>query len=126
MKLLLTGASSGVGKELFKILSPNHKVDAPARHQLDLSNTQSVTDYVQKSYDMLINCAGTDVGGKTDFINQSVASINEILQVNFLSVVLLTHRVLNINPNCKIINITSTNNNRYWPNKRFSNGTQYE
>jgi short-subunit dehydrogenase len=116
MKILLTGSSSGVGQEILKILNPSHNVDCPSRNELDLANSTDVLSYVTKSYDVLINCAGTGVGGKIDFVNHAVDSIEEIIHVNFVSPVLLTHQVLKINPRCKIVNITSTNNNRYWPN----------
>jgi len=116
MKILLTGSSSGVGKELKNILTTQHIVDCPERHQLDLSNATSVLSYVNQPYDILINCAGTGVGGKVDFINHNVCYVQEILQVNLISAVMLTQQVLKFNPKCKIVNVTSTNNNRYWPN----------
>lgn len=116
MKILLTGSSSGVGKELKDILMTQHTVDCPERHHLDLNDATSVSSYVNQSYDILINCAGTGVGGKVDFINHNVCHIQEILQVNLISAVILTQQVLKFNPKCKIVNVTSTNNNRYWPN----------
>jgi len=116
MKILLTGGSSGVGKELLQILSTCHNTDAPTRDLLDLNDTVSVDSFTVDSYDMLINCAGTDVGGKIDFVNHESVRVKEILNVNFVNVVLLTQKVLLSNPNCKIVNITSTNNNKYWPN----------
>lgn len=116
MKILLTGSSSGVGKELKNILSASHEVDCPDRSELDLSDPTAVMKYITQSYDMLINCAGTGVGGKVDFVNHDSFHVQEILQVNLISVVTLTHQALKFNPKCKIVNITSTNNNRYWPN----------
>jgi short-subunit dehydrogenase len=38
------------------------------------------------------------------------------MSVNLLAPLCLTQQALSKNPNCKIVNITSTNNNRYWPN----------
>jgi short-subunit dehydrogenase len=64
----------------------------------------------------LINCAGTGIGGKTKFTDHAADQVQEILTVNFLNTVLLTQRVLKFNQHCKIVNVTSTNNNRYWPN----------
>lgn len=116
MKILLTGGSSGIGKALCQILTNSHAVDFPTRHQLDLSQYHSIVNFAVDSYDMLINCAGTDIGGKNNFVNHESANVKEILDVNLVNVVLLTQKVLLANPRCKIVNITSTNNNRYWPN----------
>lgn len=116
MKILLTGASNGVGKELNNILAPYHDVDIPTRSELDLNDDVSVVQYVTQPYDILINCAGTGVGGKVDFVHHRSDCVKEILQVNFVNVVLLVQQVLRFNPKCKVINVTSTNNNRYWPN----------
>jgi short-subunit dehydrogenase len=116
MKILLTGGSSGIGKALFHLLSITHKVDSPTRYQLDLSQYDSVVNFTIDRYDMLINCAGTDVGGKIDFVQHDSLEVKKILDVNFVNAVLLTQKVLRSNPMCKIVNVTSTNNNRYWPN----------
>jgi len=75
-----------------------------------------VINYVDQPYDMLINCAGTGIGGKIKFNEHDSNLVHEILTVNFLNTVLLTQKVLQSNQQCKIVNITSTNNNRYWPN----------
>jgi len=116
MRILLTGSSSGIGKELKNILKDQHDVDCPTRQQLDLRKFSSVISYINKPYDMLINCAGTGIGGKIEFVDHDVGCLDEILQVNFVNVVLLTHQALKLNPSCKIVNITSTNNKHYWPN----------
>jgi short-subunit dehydrogenase len=116
MKILLTGSSSGVGKELLSILSTNHDVDAPDRAQLDVGSPSAICHFIKVPYDMLINCAGTGIGGKIDFINHKIDDAVEILNVNLVGTILLTQQVIKLNPTCKIVTITSTNNNRYWPN----------
>jgi short-subunit dehydrogenase len=116
MKILLTGSSSGVGEALSLILNLSHEVHSPSSQHLNLKDSKSIIEYVNQPYDILINCAGTGVGGKTDFVNHTTDLIEEILIVNFLNTVLLTQRVLAFNRLCKIVNITSTNNKRYWPN----------
>jgi short-subunit dehydrogenase len=116
MKILLTGSLSGLGRELKNILSNLYDVDCPERSKLDLADPTSVMNYVTRPYDILINCAGTGVGGKIDFVNHDCCKVQEILQVNLISAVILSQQALKFNPKCKIVNITSTNNNRYWPN----------
>jgi|LakMenEpi03Aug12_release.lakeMendotaPanAssembly.Ray.scaffolds.fasta_scaffold723682_1 short-subunit dehydrogenase len=115
MKILLTGASSGIGKELHKILSQNHTVMAPTRQILDLENIDSIVQHVDRSYDMLIACAGTGLGGKINFVHHDSTAVNTILQTNLIGTTVLTQKVLSYNPLAKIVVITSTNNNRFYP-----------
>jgi len=116
MKILLTGSSSGVGQALYKQLCVDHEITAPIRQQLDLLDSDQIINFVNQRYDMLINCAGTGVGGKIDFVNHNTNNIKDILQTNLIAPVLLSQAVLKHNPQAKIVNITSTNNSRYWPN----------
>ena len=116
MNIAITGTSSGVGRELSNQLGKNNTIISITRNKLDLSNIVDVSDYIIPSIDMLINCAGTDCGGKVDFINQNQESITKILSTNLLAPVLLAKKALSVNPKCKIVNLTSTNNKRYWPN----------
>ena len=115
MKIVITGTASGIGHELVKKLS-HHNVIALTRRDLDLSNINSVINYNMETCDMLINCAATDVGGKINFVNHDANYIAEILNTNLLSPMLLSQQALAKNCSCKIVNITSTNNNRYHAN----------
>jgi len=115
MRILITGASSGIGQELSTRLQ-HHNVVAPTRQQLDLSNIVSVTAYDPGVCDILINCAGTDCGGKIDFVNHPTQQVVNILNVNLVAPVILSKHALTHNAQCKIVNITSTNNNRYYAN----------
>lgn len=114
MKIVITGTASGVGFELAKKLQ-HHNVTALTREELDLSDINAVINYDLGICDMLINCAATGVGGKIDFVNHRSYNIVNIMNTNLLSPVLLSKQALTNNANCKIINITSTNNNRYYP-----------
>ena len=116
MNIAITGTSSGVGQELQQRLEYKHNIVCIGRNLLDLSNVTAVSDYIIPTVDMLINCAGTDCGGKIDFVNQDQESIINILHTNVIAPVLLSKKALSTNPKCKIVNITSTNNKRYWPN----------
>lgn len=116
MIIVITGTTSGVGLALTQALKPNHTVVSLNRHDVDLSDITQVQNFSLPHCDILINCAGTGIGGKIDFVNHNIDDCVKILNVNTVSPVLLTHKALKINKNCKIVNITSTNNNRYWPN----------
>jgi short-subunit dehydrogenase len=113
--IIITGTSSGLGNELVNRLDQVNVV-ALTRNELNLSDIDAVQKFDMLPVDMLINCAGTDVDGKIDFVNHSTASVVDIMNINLLSPVILAQKALQVNPKCKIVNITSTNNNRYWPN----------
>jgi len=115
-KILITGTSSGLGKELFNQLKVTNDVIPLTRQNLDLSAIDSVQKYIMPRLDMLINCAGTDIGGKIEFVQHDSTYIVDILNTNFIAPILLTQKALILNSQCKIVNITSTNNKRYWPN----------
>jgi short-subunit dehydrogenase len=114
MKITITGTSSGVGEYLASILTKNHTVICISRNECDFS--KSIPNDLIDSCDILINCAGTGVGGKIDFINHNPNDIAEIVNVNLMAPVELSRQALKKNEYCKIVNITSTNNNRYYPN----------
>jgi short-subunit dehydrogenase len=116
MKIAITGTSSGIGKELSNQLRTHHDVLCIIRNDLELNDVTAVINYNMPTVDMLINCAGTDRGGKIEFTKQDSNSISNILTTNLISPVLLSHKVLKSNSTCKIVNITSTNNKQYWPN----------
>jgi short-subunit dehydrogenase len=114
MKIVITGTASGVGSELTKKLQ-HYNVTALTRKELDLSDINAVINYDLGMCDMLINCAATGIGGKIDFVSHNSCDIVDIMTTNVLSPVLLSKQALTNNSNCKIVDITSTNNNRYYP-----------
>lgn len=116
MKIAITGTTSGVGLALLNTLKDSHDVISINRDTLDLSDTKQVTDFNLPHCDILVNCAGTGIGGKIDFANHDPAACATILNVNIVAPLLLTQKAIKSNPNCKIVNITSTNNNRFHPN----------
>lgn len=115
MKIIVTGTSSGIGENLTRALH-DHEVIALSRKQLDLSDVGAVENFQFDPVDMLVNCAGTDLGGKIDFVNHRISEVVSIINTNLLAPMLLAHRALLNNSHCKIVNITSTNNKRYYAN----------
>lgn len=116
MNILITGSSSGVGEGLLLSLSKSHDVIGLTRNELDLSNVVDVTIFDMPHVDMLINCAGTDIGGKIEFTKHKPNEVVTILNTNLVAPVLLSQKALQVNSKCKIVNITSTNNIKYYPN----------
>lgn len=116
MIIVITGTTSGVGLALKLALKPQHTVISLNRYDIDLADPIQVQNFSLPRCDVLINCAGTGIGGKIDFVNHNLGDCADIINVNAVSPVLLTHKALKLNKKCKIVNITSTNNNRYWPN----------
>lgn len=112
MRITITGTGNGLGQSLAQQLG-KHDLVCLTRDQLDLSDIEAVTQYDLAATDMLINCAGTGIGGKQSFVDHPVPQITDILHTNLLAPVVLSHKALAQNANCKIVNITSTNNNRY-------------
>lgn len=117
MNIIITGTTSGLGKQLALDLNNlRHNVIKLDRSHLDLSNVGQVVEFALPKCDMLINCAGTGIGGKIDFCNHQSSELVDILNVNLVAPVLLTQKALSVNRGTKIVNVTSTNNKRYWPN----------
>tara|TARA_R110001632_G_scaffold140615_1_gene256632 strand:+ start:25 stop:843 length:819 start_codon:yes stop_codon:yes gene_type:complete len=58
MKILITGGSGFVGKNLIKSLKEDHEIFFPNSKELDLTNSESVDNYFRTKYfDWVIHCA---------------------------------------------------------------------
>lgn len=118
MKIAITGTTSGLGQELVRQISAAYpyEIIEISRSVLDLSNLESVKNYCLPTVDMLINCAGTGHGGKINYVDHETEWVTEIMTTNLLSPMLLSQKALRHNGNCKIVNVTSTNNKQYYAN----------
>ena len=121
MKILLTGASSGIGKSVKRLLPLAHNCEiiVPSRSELDLDMpgvTQSYANHMPADIDVLINCAGHDMGGKVPFVDHAMTQVQNIMQTNLLGPMTLTQAVLRNNPKATIINVTSMNVMRHGNN----------
>lgn len=115
--VLLTGGSSGVGLALHtEFKRQGFEVILPTRKDLDLDQPEQVRTSKFGAVDILVNCAGHDLGGKQSWLNHSAKDWLKILNTNLISPMLLCQQVLINNQQCRVVNITSTNNNRYYAN----------
>jgi short-subunit dehydrogenase len=89
MKIFLTGASSGVGAELYRLLHHQHNITAPGRDEFDLSNFAQVDSIDLSSYDVVINCAGANMGAYLGWHNNSWLNQQAHVGVNFTGALLL-------------------------------------
>lgn len=77
MKILLTGASGFIGRNLKEYLEERYELAAPDRKTLDLTNQEKVGKYLSKySFDVVLHCANTNdvTYNVTDFdiLNQNL------------------------------------------------------
>lgn len=92
MKVLVTGASRGIGKAIASIYrSKGYSVETPSREILDLADADSVAAFInthdKDGYDIIINNAGCNLINPIDNIIES--DINQMMQVNLLSPIII-------------------------------------
>ena len=88
MKVLVTGGSRGIGKEIVNIYQNHgHEVCFPVRDELNLSNEESVNTFIEchkdDAFDVVVNNAGVNIIGKIE--DTSLNALNEMVSVNLLS-----------------------------------------
>jgi len=96
MNVFLTGGSRGIGKEIKNFYeSKNHKVICPNRNELDLSDINSIDNYLSNfnlPIDILINNAGINDAYKISEIDY--LNLHKILDTNFTSHLIITKHFL--------------------------------
>jgi 3-oxoacyl-[acyl-carrier protein] reductase len=112
-KVFLTGGSRGIGKAIKdRFAKADYVVYAPTREDLDLSDIQSIKNYIERystmDFDVIINNAGINEINLLENINQR--DVENMLQVNLTAPILLLKAFI---PNMKkkncgrIVNIGS-------------------
>jgi len=112
-RILITGTSSGVGKSLVNVLSEDNIVVGLTRSDFDLDYPDTVKDI--GNFDILINCAGHDLGGKVKFTEHKYEYWSKIINANLISAMKLSQYAINQNKKVMIVNVTSTNNDHFYP-----------
>ena len=105
--ILITGASSGIGKEIADILSAKNNVFLSGKRNLDMKNYFScdftdsskienlykkAKDYFNSGIDVLINCAGQYIYKPIE--NMTLDEISCLIDVNFKSAYILSSLVI--------------------------------
>jgi short-subunit dehydrogenase len=109
LKIFVTGGSSGVGQTCVQVLSNQHEVTAPSRQEFDLINFDAIDQLDLSSYDVVINCAGTNVGAYLGWHNNSWQNQINQVNVNFTAALLLAKQYTQQRKQGQFIYISSTN-----------------
>ena len=113
--ILITGASSGIGKQLKKIFEEkgDKVIDLSLNGEVpcDITDNQSIDAFFEKikdeKLDILINCAGQGLSGAVELVNEK--EIRRQFDINFFGLVEVTkHALPMMKEKSKIINISST------------------
>lgn len=110
--VFLTGASRGIGKEIYNKLIKNYNVIAPTSKELDLLDNSSIEKYFKKhnnlKIDIIINNAGINLPQWIDEITDN--NMNNIFQINLIAPIkIIRALVWNMKKNKwgRIVNVSS-------------------
>ncbi|MBI3985231.1 MAG: SDR family oxidoreductase [Candidatus Levybacteria bacterium] len=85
--ILLTGSSRGIGKAIKNKLEKKYKIISPDREELNLSNDNSIDNFIKKykkeKINIIINNAGINHPQWIDELSDE--NINETIQVNLIA-----------------------------------------
>ena len=108
MNIFITGGSSGVGQACVKLFA-QHTVTAPTRSKLDLSDFEAISQLDLSGYDIVINCAGANVGAFKGWQDNTWQNQQNQVDVNFTGALLLAKQYVQQRPNGHFIYVTSSN-----------------
>jgi short-subunit dehydrogenase len=109
MKILITGGSGGVGKSVARQLGIYHDVVTPSRDELDLSNFEQINNTDLSSYDVIVNCAGSNPGAYQGWLNNTWNNQENQVDVNFTGALLLAKQYVKQRTDGQFVFITSYN-----------------
>lgn len=111
-RILLTGASRGIGLAIYNKLKEEYEIIAPTREELDLSDNKSIDTYIDKNknfkIDIIINNAGINFPQWIDEITDD--NLEDSIQINLVAPIKLVRGFVgNMKKNKwgRIVNISS-------------------
>ena len=109
MKILITGASSGVGRACMNLLRDRHEIFAPTRDQLDLENFEQIDQLDLSAADVVINCAGANPGAYLGWQGNTWRNQAQQVSVNFTGALLLAKQYARQRSQGQFVFVTSYN-----------------
>ena len=92
-KVLLTGASSGIGKACLNLLKQHYTITAPTRDQFNLEQFGAISTFDYSPYDIVINCAGVNVGTYLEFHKNNYQNQVQQVHVNYIAPLLMAKKI---------------------------------
>jgi NADP-dependent 3-hydroxy acid dehydrogenase YdfG len=108
VNLFVTGGSSGVGQACVELFD-QHRITAPTRNELDLSDFEAIAQLDLSQYDIVINCAGANAGAFRGWQDNTWQNQQNQVDVNFTGALLLAKQYVQQRATGHFIYITSSN-----------------
>lgn len=128
-RVLLTGASRGIGKAIYDELKNDYEVIAPTKEELNLEDIESINNFIRNcstNFDILINNAGINIIKEIDSIlDEDIEKINTTNLVAPLKLIQFASKGMKENKNGKIINISSIWGIRSKEKRTLYSGTKF-
>ena len=109
MKIFLTGGSSGIGLATKILLQQQgHSVHAPTRQEFDLTDFEAIDQMDLSSFDVVINCAGANMGAYHGWHNNSWQNQRQHVDVNFTGPLFLAKQYTKQRQHGQFVYVTSS------------------
>jgi short-subunit dehydrogenase len=106
-KIFLTGASSGIGLACYDLLSHEYNITAPSKEEFNLQNFAAIDQLDLSMFDIVLNCAGINVGTYLGFQNNSYTNQVDQTQINFIAPLLLAKQYTKTRENGHFVYVSS-------------------
>lgn len=107
--IFITGGSSGVGQAVVDLLGRVNEVTAPLRNEFDLADFVAIDQLDLSKYDVVINCAASNVGAHNGWQKNSWQNQKKQIDVNLTGALLLAKQYAKCRTHGQFIYFTSSN-----------------